>query len=127
MQSYDASHFQPPAPATGVTLRNPSSPAVVSGVPMLLDTGADITLLPRTAVERLGVAVLADSPFELMGFDGTKSYAPAAMLDMIFMKRVFRGRYLLTQEERGVLGRDFLNHLTLVLDGPRQQCWEHSR
>ncbi len=45
---------------------------------------------------------------------------------MIFLKRAFRGRYLLIEEERGILGRDVLNHVTLLLDGPRHQWSEHS-
>ena len=60
MPSYDASHFDPPAPVARVTLRNPQSGATVSDVLLLVDTGADITLLPRMAVERLGVPLLAD-------------------------------------------------------------------
>jgi hypothetical protein len=55
MPSYDASHFDPPAPVARVRLRNPQSGATVSDVLWLMDTGADITLLPRTAVEPLGV------------------------------------------------------------------------
>jgi hypothetical protein len=45
-------------------------------------------------------------------------------LDMIFLARAFRGRYLLIEEDRGILGRDILNHVTLLLDGPRQQWSE---
>ena len=96
-------------------------------MPLLLDTGADITLLPRAAVERLGVPPLAGQRYELMGFDGSKSVAPAAILEVIFLKRAFRGQYLLIEDERGILGRDILNHLTLLMDGPRQQWWEHSQ
>jgi len=59
MPSYDASHFDPPAPVAQVTLRNSHSGATVSDVRLLIDTGADITLLPRTAVEQLGVPILA--------------------------------------------------------------------
>ena len=59
MPSYDATHFDPPAPVARVTLRNPHSGATVADVLLLLDTGADITLLPRTAVEQLGVPLLA--------------------------------------------------------------------
>ena len=76
MQSYDASNFHPPAPSTVVTLRNPLSPVFVSDVPMLLDTGADISLLPRTAVERLGVTVLADPRLNLWGSTKQELRAP---------------------------------------------------
>jgi hypothetical protein len=58
MPSYDASGFDPPAPVARMVLRNPHSGGTVSDVPLLLDTGADVTLLPRTAVERLGILLL---------------------------------------------------------------------
>jgi Aspartyl protease len=126
MPSYDASDFDPPAPVARVVLRNPHSGASVSDVPLLLDTGADVTLLPRTAVERLGVPLQPDQRYELMSFDGSKSFAPVVMLDLLFLQRAFRGRYLVIEAERGILGRDILNHVTLLLDGPRQQWSEHS-
>jgi hypothetical protein len=126
MPSYDASDFDPPAPVARVTLRHPHSGATVSDVSVLLDTGADVTLLPRTAVERLGVPLLPDQRYELLGFDGTKSFAPVVMLDLLFLRRAFRGRYLLIEAERGIMGRDILNHVTLLLDGPRQQWSEQS-
>lgn len=126
MPNYDASHFDPPAPVARVTLRNPHNGATVSDVLLLLDTGADVTLLPRMAVERLGVPLLANQRYELMGFDGSRSFAPVVMLDTIFLQLAFRGRYLLIEEERGILGRDILNHVMVLLDGPRQQWSEHS-
>jgi hypothetical protein len=126
MPSYDASHFDPPAPVARVTLRNPQSGATVSDVLLLLATGADVTLLPRTAVEQLGVSLLAGQRYELMGFNGSKSFAPVVMLDMLFLKRAFRGQYLLIEGERGILGQDILNYVALLLDGPQQQWSEHS-
>ena len=126
MPSYDATHFDPPAPVAQVTLRNPHSGTTVSDVLLLVDTGADITLLPRTAVEQLGVPLLAGQRYELMGFDGSKSFAPVVILDLLFLKRAFRGRYLLIEEERGIMGRDILNHVILLLDGPQQQWSEHA-
>lgn len=126
MPSYEASDFDPPAPVARVVLRHPQSGATVSGVSLLLDTGADVTLLPRPAVEQLGVPLLPDQRYELMSFDGSKSFAPVVMLDLLFLRRAFRGRYLLIEAERGILGRDILNHVTLLLDGPQQQWSEQS-
>src|SRR5215813_6091152 len=83
MPSYDAAHFDPPAPVARVTLRNPHNRATVSDVLLLLDTGSDITLLPRTAVVSLGVPLLAGQQYEVMGFDGSKSFAPVVMLDVL--------------------------------------------
>jgi predicted aspartyl protease len=126
MPSYEASDFDPPAPVARVVLRNPHSGVTVSDVPVLLDTGADVTLLPRSAVERLGVPLLPNQRYELMSFDGSKSFAPVVLLDLLFLQRAFRGRYLLIEAERGIMGRDILNHVTLLLDGPGQQWSEHS-
>jgi hypothetical protein len=84
MPSYDATHFAPPAPVARVILCNPHRGATVSDVPLLVDTGADITLLPRSAVEQLGVPLLAGQRYELMSFDGNRSFAPVVMLDLLW-------------------------------------------
>lgn len=125
MLDYEVLHFDPPAPVARVILRHLDSGDRISDVQILLDTGADITLLPRGAVERLGVLPLDNLRYELAGFDGSKSFAPVVVIDMIFLNRAFRGRYLLIEEERGILGRDILNHVALLFDGPRQQWSEN--
>jgi hypothetical protein len=43
---------------------------------------------------------------------------------MIFLNKVYRGRYLLIEDEHGVLGRDVLANVVLRLDGPRQEWSE---
>ena len=116
----------PPAPIAQVALRNLHSGEMVVDVPLLLDTGADVTLLPRNIVEQIGVQLVAGQSYELMGFNGSTSSAPVVMLDLLFLKRAFRGRYLVIEEGRGIMGRDILNCLALLLDGPQQQWSEHS-
>jgi hypothetical protein len=120
MAAYDGAHFDPPAPVAVVTLRAVGGGgATVGDVELLLDNGADVTLLPRAAVERVGgVDVAGGKRFELMGFDGSRSEAVAVMVEMVFLDRTFRRQYLLIDEERGVLGRDVLNHVAVLLDGP---------
>ncbi len=124
MPSYDAAGFHPPAPTAMVTLYDPSTRANLPGVPMLLDIGSDVTLVPRAAIERLGVALETDPSIELIGFDGTRSVAPFATVLVILLRRAFRGHYMLVEGEPGILGRDILNQLVLLFDGPRQQ-WSH--
>ena len=104
MPSYDATDCDPPAPVAQVTLRNVHSGEMVADVPLLLDTGADVTLLPRNTVEQLGVQLVAGQRYELMGFNGSTSSAPVVMLDLLFLKRAFRGRYLVIEEGRGIMG-----------------------
>ncbi len=47
MPSYDAEKFAPPAPVARVTLRGVDRTSAVTGVPMLLDTGADVSMVPN--------------------------------------------------------------------------------
>lgn len=125
MPQYDSSRFDPSAPLAQVTLRHMLTGATVADVSLLLDSGSDITLLPRLAVEQISVTPEPDQWRELMGFDGSRSVAAVAVLDMIFLRRAFRGRYLLIDQECGIMGRDILNHVALLLDGPRRQ-WSES-
>jgi hypothetical protein len=124
MPSYDAMLYDPPAAVASVRLRASSGGAIVSAVLLLIDSGADITLLPRLAVEQLGVPLVGGDEYELVGFNGSKSRAQAVDLDMIFLNRAYRGRYLLIDDERGVLGRDVLASVCLILNGPRQEWLE---
>jgi hypothetical protein len=126
MPDYEALLFNPPAPVAWVALRDPDAGTIASDVPLPIDTGADVTLLPQAAIQALGVSPLADLRYELVGFDGSKSFASVVLIDMIFLQRVFRGRYLLTEDERGIMGRDILNHIALLLDGPRRQWSEQA-
>jgi hypothetical protein len=118
MPAYDADLFSPPAPLAHVTLRNPTMGAVWSDVPMLLDSGADITLIPKAVLQRLALQVVSDKQYELSGFDGNVSLASVVRLEMVFCHRVFRGQFLLVDQACGILGRNILNAVALLLDGP---------
>ncbi len=70
MPKYDADNFDPPAPVAYVSLRNPVTGISITDVPMLMDTGADVTLLPRGYVDQLGIEPAIDVTYEIQGFDG---------------------------------------------------------
>ncbi len=126
MPAYDVTSFDPPAPVARVTLRNSESGTTVSDVSMLLDSGADVSLVPALFVNRLGLTVDASKVYELTGFAGGTSYAPVARLELFFLNRTFRGRFLLIDQEWGILGRDVLNFIPLLLDGPNLTWGEQS-
>jgi len=119
MPAYDEGRFQPPAPLAQVTLRHSEKGNTLPDVPMLLDSGADVTLLPRASINLLGVTVNPGEGYELLGFDGRTSVAQAVQLDLLFLRRAFKGRFLLIDQEWGILGRDILNHVPLLFHGPR--------
>jgi hypothetical protein len=58
MPRYDATRYDPPAAIAAVALRPSGGGASVTDVPLLIDTGADVTLLPRSAVISLGITRL---------------------------------------------------------------------
>ena len=126
MPAYNPRLFSPPAPVAAVVVRNQESGVKVVDVPMLLDSGADVTLIPRTSADLLGLSLDAGESYELVGFDGSVSQARAVQLDLIFLQRVFKGRFLVIDQEWGIVGRDVLNHLALVFDGP-QLAWNEHR
>ena len=117
MPAYDRTLFDPPAPLAKVTIRHPTSGATISDVPMLLDTGADVTLLPQAFVEQIGINGDPNEGYELKGFDGNVSVARVVEVDLLFLRRAFKGRFLLIDQEWGLIGRDVLNHVSLLFDG----------
>ena len=60
MPAYDRIFFDPPAPLAQVTLRNPTNSDTMTDVPMLMDTGADISLVPLPYIENLGIVPRSD-------------------------------------------------------------------
>jgi hypothetical protein len=93
---------------------------------MLIDSGADVTLIPQQSVTLLGVSLEPDTGYEVTSFDGKKSIAQVVSLDVIFLRRAFRGRFLVSNQEWGIVGRDVLNHVALLLNGP-QLMWEEQK
>ena len=125
MNPYDNVLFSPSAPVAEVRLISPNDPTKISTVRLQIDTGADVTLLPLSVIRAMGLSPLSNITFALTTFDGEVRQAEAVRVHLKFEKYLFRGEYLLTEEPMGILGRDVLNSLRLVLDGPRL-LWEIS-
>lgn len=126
MPEYDSENFDPPAPVAYVTLRNPATGASLTNVPMLIDTGADATLIPQESVEQLEIEVEEDSLFEVQGFDGEIKWIKMAELELVFLKKKFTGQFLLIDQPMGILGRNILNSVSITFNGPRNK-WDESK
>jgi hypothetical protein len=105
---------------------NPKNGVSLADVPMLIDTGSDVSLVPRTCAEQLDASIDPEQIYELMSFDGEVSQTVAVEVDLSLLNRTFKGLYLLTGDDVGVLGRDILNFIALVIDGP-QLTWTDYR
>ena len=121
MPPYNDEQFSPSAPVALVTLRVLENNNSLSDISMLIDSGADVTMLPSGYVRQLGVEANADEAYQLEGFDGSISVAKAVNLNLIWGRLTFRGRFLLIDQEWGILGRDVLNNIHLTLDGPLRE------
>jgi len=95
-------------------------------IPMLIDSGADVTLLPQKIVYELDL-FLDDSGYEIAGFDNNVTTAPVVQAELVFCGRKFRGQYLLLDQEWGILGRNVCNKVALLLDGPNHRWQEWQR
>ncbi len=104
MPDYNAELFNPPEPIAFVTLQNSENIIEISNVPMLLDAGADATLLPQVYVEKLGADFSDDRFFELEGFDKSKSRSQIVNLQMIFEGKTFHGEFLTINQNYGIIG-----------------------
>lgn len=126
MPAYDSDLFDPPAPIALVSIRDSGSGKTVHDVPMLIDSGSDISLIPRTSIDELDMEIDPRAGYELEGFDGRSSLAQAVTLDVIFAKKIIRGKYVVVNSSMGILGRDVINHLSILLDGPRLSWQERN-
>jgi hypothetical protein len=115
LPDYDMSVL-PPAPVAQVEVRVQErlSPVVV---PMLLDSGSDVTIVPLSAAEEAGATLRPyDSP--LQTYSGELVYRDRARLSIKLLRYTFHGDYLVDDIPVGILGRNVLNALVLRLDGP---------
>lgn len=119
MPRYNADQFDPPAPVAQVQLRNLQNPRLVASALMLIDSGADVTLVPLAAITAIGLAVNTEQGYELSGFDGQESLAYPVSTELTVAGRSFRGQYLVIDQPWGIIGRNLLNLLRVALDGPR--------
>jgi hypothetical protein len=117
MPAYDDDRYAPPAPIAMVSLQHPDSGESIADIPMLLDSGADATLPPRSSVIALGLTGTGER-YELVAFDGTTNESEAVQAVLVFLNKTFRGRFLQIESEVGVIGRNVLNRVRLLLDGP---------
>jgi hypothetical protein len=92
---------------------------------MLIDTGADVSVLPYASVVSLLDAQPSESKIELQGFDGMTTVARTAVLEVQFLGRSFRGPFVIIDSADGILGRNVLNAVSLLMDGPSLAWREH--
>ena len=111
--AYDAS-LDPPAPVVPVRIAAVAGDEAVL-LPMLVDTGADCTLVPTSIVRRLGLPSINVITLTGVGGASNRAMVHAASIEV-------GGLRLLAQvvafADEAILGRDILNRTVMTLDGP---------
>ena len=116
MWSYNP-QIDPPAPVLDVVIRHPYIPEQFRLVPAKLDTGADLSAIPQSIADELGLLPVQTITAE--GFDGTRTTLDTYAVTLEIAKARFRYiEVILIPEEHALVGRDILNHFYARLNGP---------
>lgn len=115
-----STHYYPPMPAIEIALGAPGADFSMGPFTAIIGTGADITVLPREYLVRLGAPVVA-SGYLRSPWGERRSVK-------IYEVNVRVGEHNLYQVEVAsepggrevLLGRNVLNRLNLQLDGPNE-------
>jgi predicted aspartyl protease len=114
--TYEVEGFTPPAPVVRAVVRGPTGVAHAD-IPLLIDTGADVSAVPRAVAE--GVAAdVRTADVELQLYDGTVTRGDVANLAVEFLRFRFQGKFVVADAPHGIVGRNILNLLVTTLDGP---------
>ena len=119
MPAYDGADFDPPAPIVHALVRGLDG-GQASDALLLLDTGADVSVVPRVGVEGTGTAVRR-SNIAIEGYGGGRALCDLADLEVEILGYGFKGAYVVGDAAFGIVGRDILNLLVLQLNGPGRE------
>jgi clan AA aspartic protease len=112
--AYDAT-LDPPAPVIPVRISGPMGEDAVM-LQMLVDTGADCTLVPAPVVRRLGLPQVDVIGVTGVGGARRRTTVHAATIEFGGVRLVAR---IVAFIDEAILGRDVLNQVVVKLDGPR--------
>jgi len=111
--------FNPPAPFLTISISAIYQKEPTLTIDCLLDTGADISVIPQALANSLNL-----DPTGLMiveGFNSERQKLPLFAIDATIETKTLAGIEVLAyQTDYAILGRDVLNRFRLLLDGPAQ-------
>ncbi len=112
--------FDPPAPVIELSISIPLSNASTSSV-ALVDSGADITVIPERIISRLKLRRVDSMLASGFGKDIIEAPAYSAILSIegILKPKIYR--ILSWNNDYALIGRDLLNKLIAVLNGPSEK------
>ena len=110
--------FLPPAPALDVEVRDPQTGAAAT-ILAKIDTGADGSIIPEDLVQNLNLIDFDE--IVTVAFNGRLEKQPSYLIDLAVAGRTFTDLEVVAAPiPYLLLGRDVLNQLVMILNGPEQ-------
>ncbi|MEW5987129.1 MAG: retroviral-like aspartic protease family protein [Chloroflexota bacterium] len=112
--------YRPPFPALTIVLH--SDDERLGPLPALLDSGADVSLIPTGLLEQINAAEGGEA--YLRSHFGERQVVPLYLVSIQVSDQQLPALYVVGDDTGNeiILGRDVLNKLPLFLDGPQQHC-----
>lgn len=116
---YDNQHYNPPAPVLPITVRAPGNSMKHITTDALVDTGADMTVLPRAIINALDAERASTCNVFCI------NEVSIGACDTYFLEFEIAGSRKLLEViavgDEPILGRNLINEFTLRLHGPTQE------
>ena len=121
MTDYIQTDYALPLPVLQVSIGNPEDTSWLGPLDGIVDTGADITMIPLNIMARVNAPSLQEG--YLRSAWGSDSRITFFIVNLQIEQLQFSGIQIASNEsiEEIILGRNVLNKLPLFLDGPKQQ------
>ncbi|MEA1964494.1 MAG: hypothetical protein U9O41_05130 [Candidatus Aerophobetes bacterium] len=115
---YDNHHYNPPAPVLPITMHVPGDSTKQVTTEALVDTGTDITCLPRALINALSAECA--SSYNVFGINGVSiGFANSYFLEFeITTTKIVE---VIAVGDEPILGRNLINEFALQLHGPTQK------
>ena len=111
--------FDPPAPFVTIQVSPINQSEHTLTVECLIDTGADLSLIPQSLAVELNLA--PEDAILVEGFDGERQELQLFAVDIVVEDIHLNGLEVAAYPtSHAILGRDTLNRFQLLLDGPAQ-------
>jgi predicted aspartyl protease len=107
--------FDPPAPVLPVHIGGVGEYDVAAMLRMLVDTGADCTLVPTRVARSLRLPLVDKTQIEGVAATPQPAFVHAARVRVGTLSLIMR---VVAFGDEALLGRDLLNRLLLRIDGP---------
>jgi predicted aspartyl protease len=109
--------FDPPAPVLPVRISGVDEHDPAAVVRMLVDTGADCTLIPVRLARSLRLPVVDKAEIQGVGAKAQRANVHAARIRLGSLRILAR---VVALGDECLLGRDILNRVSMNLDGPAE-------